>query len=327
MSLAKTPENYRRIGLMGVAVVAIIAALIMASTIFPFGQDTYTAELEHTAGLRVGEEVQVAGVGVGKIRKIDLEGEHVRVEFTLDKDIDLGKDTTAEVKVATLLGTHFLLISPAGGGELSGQNIPMSRTRVPFNLQDVLNETGDLSEKLDVGTIRKALNTVAETMDASREEFLPALRGISDLSEMFAKRSDDLGALLESTGKFSKQLAGNSDDITVLMRQANVLMTELLSRRTALHNLLVDLRAIGTQLTSLMKENRDEIGPMLDNLNSTIELLTRNHEKLGEVAELLGPTARYFANATGAGSWLDQFMPGGTPDTLRCSLPAQGGCQ
>lgn len=324
MNIAKTPENYRRIGLMGAAVVAVIAALIMATTIFPFGQDTYTAELEHTAGLRVGEEVQVAGVGVGEVRKIELEGEHVRIEFTVDKDIDLGKETTAEVKVATLLGTHFLLVTPAGGGELSDQNIARSHTRVPFNLQDVLNETGDLSQKLDVKTIRKALNTVSETMNASREEFLPALKGISDVSEMFAERSDDIATLLESTSTFSKQLAGNTDDITVLMKQANTLMGEIVSRRSAIHNLLTDLRAIGTQLTSLMEENRDDVGPMLTNLNNTITLLTRNHTKLGEVAKMLGPTARYFANATGAGPWLDQYMPGATPDNLRCSL--EGAC-
>ncbi len=131
MNIAKTPENYRRIGLMGAAVVAILAALIMATTIFPFGSNTYTAELEHSAGLRVGEEVQVAGVGVGEIRKIELDGQHVKVEFTVDKDIDLGKNTTAEVKVATLLGTHFLLLSPAGNGELTHEHIPLAQTRVP----------------------------------------------------------------------------------------------------------------------------------------------------------------------------------------------------
>ncbi|KQZ70046.1 MCE family protein [Nocardioides sp. Root151] len=324
MNFAKTPESYRRIGLMGAGVLAILAALIMATTIFPFGANTYTAELEHTAGLRVGEEVQVAGVGVGEIRKIELDGQHVQIEFTVDKDIELGKATTAEVKVATLLGTHFLLLSPSGKGELSHEHIPLSQTHVPFNLQDVINQTGDLSQKLDVDTIRTALNTVARTMDQSSEEFLPALRGISDLSEMFANRSDDLGTLLESTSTFSEQLANSSDDITVLMKQANVLLTELVSRRQAIHNLLVDLRAIGTQLSSLMKENRDEIGPMLDNLNNTIQLLTRNHEKLGQVADLLGPTARYFANSTGSGSWLDQYMPGATPDTIRCRI--EGKC-
>ncbi|NYG57796.1 phospholipid/cholesterol/gamma-HCH transport system substrate-binding protein [Nocardioides daedukensis] len=324
MSFDKSPRGYRRIGLMGAGALALVAALIMALTLFPFGKDTYTAELEHTAGLRVGEEVQVAGVGVGEVRKIELDGKRVRIEFTVDKSIELGKETTAEVKVATLLGTHFLLVSPQGGGELAAQNVPLAQTRVPFNLQDVLNETGDLSQKLDVKAITKSLDEISTTMDASREEFVPALRGISDVSQMFAERSDDLATLLKSTSTFSEQLNSNSDDITQLLKQANVLMTELTSRRTSIHNLLVDLRAVGTELTTLMTENREDVGPMLDNLNATITLLTKNHKKLGEIAETLGPTARYFANSTGSGSWLDQYMPEATPDGIRCKL--EGKC-
>ncbi|WP_235736159.1 MlaD family protein [Nocardioides alcanivorans] len=114
MKIAKTPAGYRRVGVIGVAVLALVAGLIAATSTFPFGKNTYTAELEHTAGLRVGEEVQVAGVGVGDVTKIELDGKSVIVEFTVDNDIRLGRDTTAEVKVATLLGTHFLLINPQG---------------------------------------------------------------------------------------------------------------------------------------------------------------------------------------------------------------------
>ncbi len=325
MKLAKTPQGYRRIGLIGLAVVALLAGLIAATSTFPFGKETYTAELEHTAGLRVGEEVQVAGVGVGEVQKIELDGKHVKVQFTVDKSIDLGRDTTVEVKVATLLGTHFLLVSPQGGGELKSQTVPLAQTRVPFNLQDVINETGDLSQRLDVDTISKALNEVARTMSATSEEFLPALEGISSLSKVLARRSEEIGTLLDSTSSFSDQLAGNTDDITGLMRQSNVLLTALLARRQDLHEMLVDLRSLGQELTTLFKQNRGKVGPMLDSLNATIDLLTRNHKTLGQVADMLGPTARYLANATGAGSWLDQYMPEMTPDGLRCIQ--EGNCR
>ncbi|MDT0201412.1 MCE family protein [Nocardioides sp. AE5] len=324
MKFDKTPRGYRRIGLMGAGVLAVLAALVLALTVFPFGVTTYTAELEHTAGLRVGEEVQVAGVGVGEVRSIELDGTKVRIEFTVSNDIDLGKDTTVEVKVATLLGTHFLLVRPQGTGELSNQMVPLAQTRVPFNLQDVINETGDLSKDLDIDLISESLEIIAQTMDQSREEFLPALKGISDVSEMFAKRSEDLSTLLQSTSTFSEQLVNNSDDITVLMEQANILMTDVLSRRDAIHNLLVDLKSVMEELTTLMTENRKDVGPMIDNLNATIELMTRNHEQLSAIAKQMGPTARYFANATGAGTWLDQYMPEATPDGIRCKL--EGRC-
>ncbi len=325
MKIAKTPQNYRRIGIVGAALVAIMAGLIAATSAFPFGQETYVAELEHTAGLRVGEEVQVAGVGVGEVRNIDLDGQRVRVEFTVDSDIDLGKDTIVEVKVATLLGTHFLLVKPQGGGSLPNDTVPLAQTRVPFNLQDVINETGDLAEDLDVDTISTALNEVARAMSASSEEFLPALEGISSLSKVLARRSTEIGELLESTSTFSEELAGNTQDITGLMRQSNVLLTQLLDRKADLHRLLVDLRSVGQELTGMFEENRGKVGPMLKSLNNTVDLLTRNHEQLGKVADLLGPAARYLANATGSGSWLDQYMQEITPDGLRCLQ--EGNCR
>ncbi|MFS3130423.1 MCE family protein [Nocardioides sp. Bht2] len=318
MKLKKTPQNYRRVGIIGAAVVALLAGLIAATSTFPFGQDTYFAELEHSAGLRVGEEVQVAGVGVGEVRKIELKDRKVRVEFTVDSDIDLGRETTAEVKVATLLGTHFLLVSPLGGGDLADDTVPLAQTRVPYNLQDVINETGSLADDLDVDLISQALSEVANTMDVTSEEFLPALQGVSDLSKVLASRSTEIGELLESTSTFSGQLAESTGDITVLMKQSNVLLANLLQRRDDIHALLVDLRSVGAELSSLMAENRGKVGPMLDSINGTIKVLTTNHKTLGDVADLLGPMARYLANSTGNGSWLDQYMPEATPDGLRC---------
>src|SRR3546814_17411730 len=90
MSFDKSPRGYRRIGLMGAGALALVAALIMALTLFPFGQDTYTAELEHTPGLRVGEAVPVAGVGVGEVRKIEIAGDRQSV----------GKGESVSVRVA-----------------------------------------------------------------------------------------------------------------------------------------------------------------------------------------------------------------------------------
>ena len=67
------------------------ALFVAAISFVPFGQQDYTAILEHTAGIRVGEEVQVAGVGSGEVRGIELDGHQVRLTFTLDRDIHLGR--------------------------------------------------------------------------------------------------------------------------------------------------------------------------------------------------------------------------------------------
>ena len=135
----------------------MIGTLFVAAISFvPFGQQEYTAILEHTAGIRVGEEVQVAGVGSGEVRGIELDGHQVRVTFTLDQDVQLGRSTTASVKVATLLGSHFLEVEPAGTGSLPDDTIALSRTSVPFNLQDVIEGAHGELEDLDTKTVSRS---------------------------------------------------------------------------------------------------------------------------------------------------------------------------
>ena len=50
---------------------------------------------------------------------IELMDTNVEVSFVLDEDIDLGSETTAAVKVATLLGTHYLEVDPQGSADRS----------------------------------------------------------------------------------------------------------------------------------------------------------------------------------------------------------------
>ena len=56
------------------------------------------------------------GVSVGEVRSVALDTPAVEVRFTLDSGIRLGEETTAQVKVATLLGNHYLEVDPSGRG-------------------------------------------------------------------------------------------------------------------------------------------------------------------------------------------------------------------
>jgi phospholipid/cholesterol/gamma-HCH transport system substrate-binding protein len=313
-----------RVGVAGLAAVALVAALVAVISGVSFGASTYTARLEHTGGLRVGEEVQVAGVGVGEVTAIELGEREVRVEFTLDDDIELGAQTLAEVKVATLLGTHFLLVSPRGGGELEDDTIPVAQTRVPFNLQEVLDEGVPEINEFDAAGIERSLGQLATTLDASGGELGPALDGVRRLSALVATRSDELGSLLSAARQVTGQLNDSSGDIVTLMREADVILDALRTRRETIHALLGDLAELGTQLSGTIEDTRADVGPMLRDLDRVVALLERHDRALDSAIRTLAPSTRYFANAGGNGSWLDQYTPGGTPDNLNCA--EQGGC-
>lgn len=313
-----------KVGIVAILLSGLLGLGIVVFTFLPVGENTYTAYLAQTAGLRAGEGVEVYGVPVGQVQSLSLAGDKVKVRFTVKKSIELGDETSAEVKVATLLGTHYLAVTPAGLGTL--EQIPLSRTKVPYNLQDVLEKgTGNLTE-LDPMLLAKALTEVSKTLSATKENLGPALDGIARLSEAVTARSEQTGQLLTAAKSVSEQLSGSSGDIVALMRQANLVLAEINSRREAIHTLLTQTTALARNLGGIIADTKADIGPAFRQLNEVLRTLNSQDRVLKDLLEKMAPTVRYVANATGNGPWGDLWIkpPALPPDDLNCKL--KGGC-
>ncbi|TCJ30829.1 MCE family protein [Nocardioides jejuensis] len=311
-------DKYRT-GLVAVGALAMLVALVIGASRLNIGARGYSAELANTGGLRNSEPVQVAGVDVGKVTSVKLDGDKVKITFTVDKDIKLGDQTRLEIKISTLLGTHFLSVVPGGAGDIGDTPIPVSQTRVPFNLQDVIEKGTPTVNAFDVNKIEKSLNSMAQVLSVAGDDVKPALQQVSALSSLIAKRSDDLGDLLKATSQVSQQLTESSDDIIALMKASDLILDTLNTRRAAIHKLLADLSTLGTQLNGIIQDNRADLGPILHNLNLVIGTLKSNDKAIGRAVDNLAIAGRYVSNATGGGPWVNLYSKGGLlPDAASC---------
>ncbi len=271
----------RSIGIIGVVGVAVLGLIVLALSVIPFGQKHYSALMEHSAGLRVGEEVQVAGVGVGEVRAIKLEGKHVRVEFTLDKDIDLGSQSRAAVKVATLLGTHFLDVTADKGGDLKDDTIPLAQTTVPYNLQDVIDGGTGALDGLDGDAISDSMTVLAEALRGTPVAAREAIDGVARLTKIAGERSDQMRALLAATRDVTGDLTRNKDRIIDLLEQSSLVLHELTSRRDAIDQLLTDSQRLARAVIGVLDDTEDDFKPLMADLTKALE----HHEVAEELAD------------------------------------------
>lgn len=317
--------NTYRVGIAGGVALLAMALVVGYLSSASIGKDHYSGYFEHTAGLRVSEDVQVAGVGVGEVTGIKLHGKKVKVDFTVDKKIHLGSATTASVKVSTLLGTHYLEIVPKGSGSLTG-TLPLTQTSVPFNLQDVIEEAGTSLEKYDSKKISESFTVMADALRGTPEATRKALVGVSELSKVAADRSDQMRTLLASARTVTGQLAKDSDQIIDLLKQSNLVLDELIKRRDVIHRMLVDSQKLATAISGVIDDNDAQFAPLMKNLTSTLKLLREHDEGLQKSIGGLAYTSRFFANATGNGPWMDLHVPVIIPDNMACLNPT-GGCK
>lgn len=311
-----------RIGLLALVALVGLGVLVVLLSVLSPGTRSYTAVLPQTAGLRTGESVQVAGVVVGEVRSIELRDTDVAVEFTLDDEVRLGSLTTAEVKVATLLGTHYLQVDPRGSGELEGGTIPLERTSVPYNLEDVLEQGTDALESLDAPLLADALTAVSDTLERGGDDLGPALEGVGRLSDVVATRSEQTGDLLVAVQQVATMLEEDSADVLGLMRQSSLVFEEITSRREAIRLLLTRTTRLADSLTGLVEDTREDLEPALRDLDLALAGLREEDDALQDVLTAMAPAVRYVANAAGNGPWADLYLrpPALPADDQLCAL-------
>jgi len=309
-----TPFRERNPVLVGAASLTVIALMILAAfkaEDLPLigGGDTYYAAFSEAGGLKANDEVRIAGVRVGKVEKVELEGDHVRVAFRISSDAEFGSETGAAIKVKTLLGAMFLALQPAGGGQLAeGSEIPVSRTSSPYDVVDAFSGLAERSEDIDTKQLASSLTVLADLTENTPEEFRAALQGVSALSTNLASRNEQINTLLKNLDKVVGVLDARDQDIIGLMRDGDVLFRALVARRQAVHNLLESTSTLSKELTALVRQSRADLKPALTHLGSVVDVLLKNQDSLDNSLRLMAPFYRVFANTLGNGPWFDTYI-------------------
>jgi phospholipid/cholesterol/gamma-HCH transport system substrate-binding protein len=308
------PFRDRNPVIIGAASLAVIALLVLAAfraQDLPLvgGGDTYYASFAESGGLRVNDEVRIAGVRVGKVDSVELEDGEVKVGFKVKTDSTFGDDTAAAIKVKTLLGAMYLSLEPAGEGQLEeGTTIPVERTTSPFDVVDAFEGLAETAADIDTDQLAESLTTLADLTRNTPEEFRTALSGVSALSRTVASRDEELNSLLQNLERVSTVLNARDEDIVTLMRDSDVLFRALVTRRDAVHDLLVSTSTLSRELTAIVSQSRADLKPALSHLENVLAVLNKNQDNLDNSLRLMEPFYRVFTNTLGTGPWFDTYI-------------------
>ncbi len=73
-----------------------------------------SARFSNVTGLQRNTEVEMLGIPVGRVDKIQLREFNPTVELLIREDIDLPEDTIASIRTRGLLGEQYVHLSPGG---------------------------------------------------------------------------------------------------------------------------------------------------------------------------------------------------------------------
>jgi phospholipid/cholesterol/gamma-HCH transport system substrate-binding protein len=299
------------IGIAGLVVIAVLLVLAFNASNLPLigGGTTYSAAFSEAGGIKDGDDVRIAGVKVGEVTAVDLEDQHVRVDFKITDDVGFGPLTSASVRMKTILGQKYLALAPAGAGQLeAGAEIPLDRTTSSYDVINAFQDLTTTTERIDTKQLAESLDVIATEFKDTPESVRGSLDGLSRLSRTVASRDEQLSRLLARANSVTGLVASRGDQLERLLKDADLLMVELAKRRDDIRTLFTNTSALSQQLTGIVRDNRAQLTPALKELDATLDLLRKHDADLQRTIQLMGPFTRVYANTLGTGRWFDTWV-------------------
>ena len=96
------------------------------------------ADFSSASGLIPGSAVEIAGVRVGRVTAIELNGPRSTVAISLRKDVHLQNDVIASIQTKGLLGERYILLTPGGSEEAIPPEGKIRETEAPLDLPGLM---------------------------------------------------------------------------------------------------------------------------------------------------------------------------------------------
>jgi len=100
------------------------------------------ARFVSVSGLREGAFVELAGVRVGKVSKIEYDPETYEavIELSLPQDLKLQEDAIASVRTSGIIGDKFVKLTPGGSDMLLEAGGQIIETESSINLEELISK-------------------------------------------------------------------------------------------------------------------------------------------------------------------------------------------
>lgn len=263
--------NFRRplIGLTIFMVVSMVLTWLVYATLrrdVAGATTPYAAMFTDVYGLREGDDVRMAGVRVGRVEKVALDGKLAKVSFIVQNDQKLYGNTVASVTYQNIIGQRYLglsLGSLGGTEELPrGSVIGVERTEPSFDVGALLNGFKPLMSLLNPKQADDLTRGVLQSLQGDQASITALVDQSSTLTATLAGRDEVLGDLITSLNRLTGTIAGQNDQLDHALTQAQRAVTDLDSRRPALQSSVGSLAQVTRQLSRIA----DEVFPSFEEM-------------------------------------------------------------
>ncbi|HMS64180.1 MAG TPA: MlaD family protein [Ignavibacteria bacterium] len=284
-----------KVGLfVSIAVLVVLMTIIWAKgCAVGTKEQSYVVYFEKVSGINEGDQVSVNGVRKGKIDKLELAGDSVKITFSIDKEIKIRNDYNIYVAATELTGGKVLYIEPGksstevnpdqalhGSTGADFSTIMNSVQGITVTVKDLLGEFKKSADNLNgvlanvnsivgdenlKGNLRSTLSNLAASSQNINQLVSESRNGINGLTSRLGNTVDNVDLAI---GDNSKELKNTLNEIQNLTSTVDTLVYNLNTVVTEINN---KEKGIGKFITD---------DKFFNNMNKTLEEIEKLTKKI-----------------------------------------------
>ncbi|MET9199946.1 MCE family protein [Gordonia sp. NPDC003585] len=279
----------RRVILAGLAALLAVAVVVVGFTVFTRATtNTFTAYFPSVTSLYSGDPVRVLGVNVGKVTEITPRRGDVKVVLQVDKNVDIPNDAKAVIVAQSLVSGRFVQLTPVysqGAAMSDGATIPMERTAVPMEWDDIKKQLTRLTEAVgpeadNNGTAADAINTFEANLNGNGAAINTSITQMSEVMGTLAAGRGDLFATIKNLQKLTDALSQSHEQLVQFNGRIASVSSVLAENTTELNGALHGLSTAMTEVKTFIDRNGASITASSQGLANSLRIVADKDEQL-----------------------------------------------
>ncbi|MGE2732044.1 virulence factor Mce family protein [Mycolicibacterium vaccae] len=276
-----------KLGAFSVVLLMFTALIVVVFGQVRFDRTTgYSAIFSSASGLRPGQFVRASGVEVGKVKGVELldGGTKVKVDFSVDRSLELFDESRASIRYLNLIGDRYLELTRGDSNTRidAGATIPIERTEPALDLDALIGGFRPVFQSLEpekVNTIAQSLITVFQGQGGTINDILDQT---ASLTSALADRDQAIGEVVKNLNTVLETTVKHQQEFDETVQNFEVLITGLKNRADPLASSVAEISDAAGTISDLLADNRPLIKDTMTKLEVLQQPLVEQSEELNK---------------------------------------------
>jgi phospholipid/cholesterol/gamma-HCH transport system substrate-binding protein len=256
--------------------VSLVGAFVLVAVFAQFrfqAERTYNAIFTSVSGLDNGNFVRIAGVEVGKVKKIVVRDDgSVFVTFGTDDTVVLTEGSRAVIRYDNLIGGRYLAIEEGTGGIRKlpvGGTIPVERTAPALDLDALIGGFRPLFRALEPDQVNALTSQLIAAFQGQGETIGSILTQTAALTNTLADRDELIGQVIVNLNAVVGSFGERTDQFGTAVDSLSDLVHGLEARKQDLSNGLAYANAAAGSIADLLSQARPPLQKTINEADRT----------------------------------------------------------